>query len=222
PTTLYGMDTMMNLLLLYLMIGPSGAALSVDRLVVRYWRTRRALREGRPIPANLPPAPRVSANLALRLMQVNLCIIYLVSGLSKLLGPAWWNGTAIWRTMAVYEFSPMYNETYMNFLRFLCAHRWLWELCTSGAVVYTLVTEIGYPFLVWNRRLRWLMLTMAIGLHTGIALFMSLRTFSLMMVALNGSFVPASVIHRLLSRFGLGVPKATAVTKGPANPGARS
>src|SRR5262249_1194761 len=67
PTTLYGMDTMMNLLLLYLMIGPSGAALSVDRLVVRYWRTRRALREGRPIPANLPPAPRVSANLALRL-----------------------------------------------------------------------------------------------------------------------------------------------------------
>ena len=32
---LFGMDTMMNILLIYLMIGNSGAALSVDRLVAR-------------------------------------------------------------------------------------------------------------------------------------------------------------------------------------------
>ena len=43
PTTLFGLDTMMNLLLIYLMIGPSGAAFSVDRLIIRYWRTWRAL-----------------------------------------------------------------------------------------------------------------------------------------------------------------------------------
>src|SRR5262249_6064555 len=33
--TLFGGDTMMNILLIYLMIGPSGAALSVDRLLAR-------------------------------------------------------------------------------------------------------------------------------------------------------------------------------------------
>ncbi len=37
PVLLFGVDTMMVILLLYLMIGPSGAALSVDRLIARWW-----------------------------------------------------------------------------------------------------------------------------------------------------------------------------------------
>src|SRR5262249_3297931 len=35
PITLFGMDTIISILLLYLMIGPSGAALSGDRLAAR-------------------------------------------------------------------------------------------------------------------------------------------------------------------------------------------
>ena len=38
-------------------------------------------------------------------MQVHFCIIYLASGASKLQGPAWWNGTALWQTIANYEFA---------------------------------------------------------------------------------------------------------------------
>src|SRR5438105_3526422 len=37
PYMLFGVDTMMNILLIYLMIGPSGAAYSVDRLLARWW-----------------------------------------------------------------------------------------------------------------------------------------------------------------------------------------
>src|SRR5579884_2014821 len=95
PTVLFGQDTMMNILLLYLMVGPSGAALSVDRLIRHWWETRRARREGKPAPIWAPPQPLVSANVALRLIQVNLCFIYGMSGLSKLHGTSWWNGTAI-------------------------------------------------------------------------------------------------------------------------------
>src|SRR5436305_14433842 len=44
PVSLFGQDTILNLVLIYLMIGPSGAALSVDSLIRRYLFTRRALR----------------------------------------------------------------------------------------------------------------------------------------------------------------------------------
>src|SRR5208283_2934822 len=50
PMTLFGGDTMMNILLIYLMIGPSGAALSVDRLISRWWTRRKARLAGEPMP----------------------------------------------------------------------------------------------------------------------------------------------------------------------------
>ncbi len=205
PTTLFGMDTMMNLVLIYLMIGPSGAALSVDRLIMRYWTTWRALRARRPAPAMLRPAPRITANLALRLIQVNLCFIYLISGLSKLEGKAWWNGTAIWGTMANKEFSPPI-PFYWDALRYLAEHRMIWEISMTAGVVFTLATEIGFAFLIWNRSLRWIYLVMALVLHTGIAIFMGLNTFSLFMLVMLLAFVPMTTVHRLLAMLGRKAP----------------
>jgi hypothetical protein len=206
PTTLFGVDTMMNLLLIYLMIGPSGAALSVDRLVARYGATWRALRARRRAPDSIPPAPRVSANLALRLIQVNLCIIYLASGLSKR-GDVWWNGQAVWYTMANPEFSPMHFPSYVDGLVFLCRHRWLWETAMNLGALFTLAMEIGFPFLVWVRPLRWLMLASAVVLHTGIAVFMGLNTFSLFMMTMLVAFVPLEAIAWLVRLPGRRAPR---------------
>jgi Vitamin K-dependent gamma-carboxylase len=200
PTSIFGMDTMMNILLIYLMIGPSGAALSVDRLLSRLWVTYRARRDHLPVPAWTPPVPRVSANVALRLVQIHLCIIYMTSGLSKLQGNVWWNGTAVWATMAIYEYCPMQIGAYGALLKFLCAHRWLWETFMTGGVAFTLFTEIGFPFLAWNRKLRWFMITMAVFLHTGIAMVMGLRTFSLLMLTMLCAFVPQETVDRWRSQ----------------------
>ena len=54
-------------------------------------------------------------HVAIRLIQIHLCIIYLVSGLSKLLGKAWWEGTAVWGTLASFEFAPMQHGWYEGF-----------------------------------------------------------------------------------------------------------
>jgi hypothetical protein len=198
-TTLFGMDTMTNIALIYLMVGylftrPSARALSLDRLL---WRRRQA-RLGGARAAVAADASSVSVNFAVRMMQIHFCVIYLGSGLSKLLGAAWWNGTAVWWTMVNYEFAPMNLRYYNEFLGFLARHRPLWELVMTGGVIYTLVVEIGFPFLVWNRRLRWLMVIGGVGLHTGIALTMGLTGFSLMMLILLLSFVPSDVVRRLL------------------------
>src|SRR5205823_11664873 len=105
--------------------------------------------------------------------------------------------------MANYEFSPMHNRLYMNALYFLVDHRWLWELVMSGTAAFTLVFEIGFPFFmflayVWNPKLRSLTICSAVFLHLGIAFFMGLVTFSLMMLVAVSAFIPAQTWHQLL------------------------
>jgi hypothetical protein len=193
-TTFFGMDTIMNVLVLYLTLAhlfarPGTLALSLDRWL---WRRRHGEKgAGGDTTAS-------SATFAIRMMQIHFCIIYAGSGLSKLLGAAWWNGTAIWLTTANPEFAPLHLRYYHGLIVWLARHRVLWELSMTAGCMFTLVLEIGFPFLVWNRRLRWLMVIGAVMLHTGIALVMGLVGFSLMMLALLVSFIPPSTVRQLL------------------------
>jgi hypothetical protein len=216
PTTLFGMDTMMNILLIYLMIGPSGAALSVDRLLARWWAGGRVRVIGRwrafwarllgrpgPVAAVAPgspppdrPVPSVSANVAIRLLQIHLCIIYLVAGLAKLRGNTWWNGTAVWWTLANFEFAPMQHSWYMAALRALSKNILLLQVFLTVGTFFTLFFEIGYTFLIWVRT-RWLMLSMAIMLHGVIGLFMGLKTFALIMLVMNMGFLTTAEAYWL-------------------------
>ena len=191
--SVFGVDTMMNILAIYLMIGPSGAAFSVDRLIERWIAAKRGISE---LP---PPAPSVSANLSLRLIQVNFCLVYGMSGLSKLQGGSWWSGTATWLTMINFEFSPLQNHLYMTILRYVAARRWLWELIMQSSTFMTLFLELTMPVLIWNRRLRWLYICGCSMFHLSIALFMSLVCFSSMMLILLLSFVPGWTIRDFFS-----------------------
>ncbi len=191
---LFGMDTMTNIGLFYLMFAPCGAALSLDR-----WLQLRADKKrlgGKFVPA--PPEPLVSARLLTRAIQINFCLIYAGAGTSKLLGSSWWNATAPAGFLLNYSFAPFEVNGYTETIQFLIAHRWMWEiLCTVGTVG-TLVLELGFPFLVWNRRTRWVMVCGSVLLHTMIALLMGLVTFSLMMLALVASFVPPEAARQWL------------------------
>ncbi|HBI46592.1 MAG TPA: hypothetical protein DDY78_27615 [Planctomycetales bacterium] len=194
PTTNFGQDTMLIILMLYLMIGDSGAALSVDR-----WLELRRLRREQGGNANLALLPSWSANFAIRLIQVHFCIIYLVSGSSKLLGAAWWNGTAMWLTLANYNFAPMRVGLYNELLYVLCRNLWLWQICMTGAVVFTLFTEISFTYLVWSRRWRPFMVSCSVLMHLGIGLIMGLSVFSLFMLVMVLAFVPPETIHTFLN-----------------------
>jgi hypothetical protein len=191
---MFGVDTMTNILLIYLMIGPSGAALSLDRLIARWWRGERGT------PA-APPAPRVSANFAIRLMQLHICIIYLIAGVSKLQGTAWWNGTALWSVLANFEFAPMHIGLYNDLLRFVARDQFWLEMLLTGGCYFTLFFEIGYAFLVWFPRMRWVFLAGAIFLHGMIGMVMGLKTFSFVMLVMNMCFLRPEEVHWLLGWF---------------------
>jgi hypothetical protein len=230
---LFGVDTMMTILLFYLMIGPSGAAYSVDRLIARWWSRAKPDIIGRwrsfwrrpagviapaPVPSH-DPVPSISANVAIRLLQVHVCFIYLAAGLAKMLGQSWWDGTAVWGTLANYEFAPMQFEIYNSILRLLGHNKMVLLGFLTIAAYFTLFFEIGYAFLIWRPATRWLMLSMAIVLHGMIGLFMGLKTFSLMMLVMNMAFLkPAEVrwFFAMFSRKGKGEASAsTPSTNGP-------
>ena len=217
PTVLFGVDAMMNICVLYLVIAPSGAALSVDRLLRQYWARKQAERDKLPEPVFTPPAPLVSANFAIRLMQINVCLVYLISGLSKLKGDTWLAGTACWGVMANYEFSPMRSPLYMLMLRTLSEHRLLWEITVTSMTYFTLAFEISFIYLIWIRRLRWTMLVAAVFMHLGIAVCMGLVTFSMMMLVLVVSMVPPAVVRGLIERLKQGTKASLQLAPAEAN-----
>jgi hypothetical protein len=195
---LFGMDTMTNLALFYLMIAPCGAALSVDRWL--HVRRQRQSQGAAYVPK--PPEPLPSACFATRLLQINFCLIYGAAGVSKLLGSTWWNGTAPNRFLLNYSFAPFDVDFYVLMLKYLAAHRWLWEVVGSLGVVFTLVLELGFPFLIWNRYTRWVMVCGVVLFHTQIALLMGLVMFSLMMMTLVLAFVPPQYVRQTLQGWG--------------------
>jgi hypothetical protein len=196
----------MVILLTYLMIGPSGAAVSVDRLLARWWRRRKggaspASAGAAASPDDDRPTPSVSANIAMRLLQIHVCFIYAAAGFAKLQGNSWWTGTAVWGTLANSEFAPMQNEMYMYLLREMAANLLFVQVFLSLGTYFTLFFEISYAFLIWGKRTRWLLLFMAVVLHGVIGLFMGLKTFALMMLVMNMAFLPLPTVHWMLGLF---------------------
>jgi len=182
--TWFGMDSVLSMLLLYQLLGPTGATLSLDRLWQRYRQAQAALGSKGVVQAeDLAVAPSWSANLSLRLIQVHMGVIYFFAGVSKLQGDRWWSGSAAWYTMVVPELE-------LFSMRWLAqTPAWLYVSLVFAATYYTLAFEIAFIFLVWNRVLRPIMLAGAVALHAGIGLFMGLMGFGVAMLTGCAAFL---------------------------------
>lgn len=177
--SLFGLDQILTYCVMYLAFTPCGAVFSVDA-----WLRRRMLGRG-PLPATkilswLWPddRPRVSTNVATRLLQLHLCMIYLFGGLAKARGQMWWDGTALWYAVGNYEYQS-WDAT------FVAAYPSLFTALTHA----TFLWEIFYCALVWPRWTRPLTLAIAVGVHAGIGLGLGMATFGIMMIAANGIFI---------------------------------
>jgi hypothetical protein len=196
---LFGMDTMMNILLLYLMVGNSGAALSLDRLIARYRAARASLsRHGfidAPTRAFLAAAPpSTTAGFGLRLIQVHFCIIYASAGMSKLKGNAWWNGLAFWDVVANPEFTLLKYGWYESALRAVASVKPVFYFMCTLSVWGTLFIEIASPFLMWTRW-RLAIVFLATLMHAIIGVLMGLNVFELLMMVMLVAFLKDGVIR---------------------------
>jgi hypothetical protein len=151
--SIYGVDVFAQIALFYCMLMPVGATFSLDRSSGRE-----------------TGAPSSAARLAIRVLQIHLCIMYLACGLDKSAGEDWWNGEAIWCAL-------MRSDLCVFNMSWLASVPLIPRLLGLG----TLVIEAGYPIFVWPRRTRTLWALATISLHLGIAIFMRLYSFSAMM-----------------------------------------
>jgi len=176
PLSTFGLDDTLGMLLIGLAVGPSGARLSLDE---------RLLGAGQG-----SGAPSVHANVALRILQVHLCVVYFFSGCGKLFGASWWEGTAIWGAAANVQYRTLD-------LTWLAWH----PLVINVLTLVTLFWEVGYVALVWPRLTRRVFLATAVMVHLGIGLAMGMMEFGLAMITANLAFVPAASWRRLLPQF---------------------
>jgi hypothetical protein len=90
-------DTMMRLLALYLVLMPCGASWSVNAVFLRWWSSNHS-----PHPSPLPEGEGVSLSphlrpaWGLRLLQIQMALIFLAAGLEKVGDEAWLNGTSMY------------------------------------------------------------------------------------------------------------------------------
>jgi hypothetical protein len=173
---LFGLDQVNVMIATYLAIAPSGAIFSLDR----YFAKRR----GAAMPAN----SRVMTTIAIRLIQIQMCVIYLFGGIGKMRGELWWDGSAVWFAAANLEYQSVS-------LTWLVHQPWLIALLTHITVFW----ETFYPVLIWPRLTRPIFLALAVAVHGGIAIFLGMPTFGLAMIIGNMAFIPPEFVEQLVS-----------------------
>jgi hypothetical protein len=156
---------------LFLAISPCGAALSLDqvRSAGKFWSAQQR-----------PQWP-------VRLMQVQLSLIYLASAQAKLNGNAWPQGTAV-----------SYALRLQDMLLLPTPHWFTTSALLMNAVTWgTLAVELSVGILVWNRRLRPWVLAAGVVMHTVITLTIAVGFFTLAVFVLYLAFVPPHIVERL-------------------------
>ncbi len=145
---------------------------------------RRARQRGRPL--TLLRAP-----WAMRLLQLELALGYLLSAWSKARGDTWHDGTAIALSLRIED------------LQRFVVPEWLFEqsvllnLVTWGALAF----EATFFVAVWPSRLRLPVLAAGVMFHIGIDVFLDIGFFSLAIMLAYLAFLPTELADRLVGRF---------------------
>jgi hypothetical protein len=155
----YGVDAFAHIMLFYFIWMPIGETWSLDR------RLGRTTGE-----------PSSAARLALRVLQIHLCMVYFFSGFEKSLGIDWHTGEAIWCVVMRRDLCPFD-------LSWIAQAPWLALIAAKG----TLLVEMAYPIFVWPRRTRLLWAATTISMHVGIGVIMGLWSFAAVMSVLTFS-----------------------------------
>jgi predicted DCC family thiol-disulfide oxidoreductase YuxK len=185
PAIVYGVHWIVAGLLLVMCFAPVGRALSLDR--VRAVRKAKLQNPGTTLEAVLPPYHSPWAGACIRLIQIQMAVIFFYSAISKLDSGIWLSGDAVWIMFTKDEY---YHPIIIGVL---ASHYWLANLATYG----TILIEIAFPFLIWQRGTRPYLLAAAIFLHLQFAFLMGLFYFAFVMIMGHLSFVRPEWLVRL-------------------------
>ncbi|MER5178669.1 HTTM domain-containing protein [Streptomyces sp. NPDC002896] len=127
-------------------------------------------------------------NAALFVIMAEACLIYATAGWYKVQGSRWQDGTAVYYPLQLDSFSP-----WPALSDALAAHGTLVMLMTYG----TVAVQVAFPFTLFNRRVKNVLLAAMICEHAVIAVVLGLPFFSLAMISADAVFLPTSFLRRV-------------------------
>ena len=130
-------------------------------------------------------------NGALFVIMAEACLIYATAGWYKIQGSRWQDGTAVYYPLHLEYFSP-----WPGLADLLSASGTMVMLVTYG----TVLVQVAFPFTLFNRRVKNVLLAVMITEHAVIAVVLGLPFFSLAMIAADAVFLPTAFLRRMGGR----------------------
>ena len=133
-------------------------------------------------------APITAHNLALVVLAFQVCAIYVSGGLYKAGGDPWAHGYAIYDPLQTAQFGtwPVLSDL-------LTAWGPMVVVMTWGSLMF----QIAFPFLLFNRYTKIIALLGILSFHIAIGVLMGLPWFSLTMIAVDAIFIRDRSYRRL-------------------------
>jgi hypothetical protein len=171
PWVLNSGDALLHVEALILALSPCGQALSLDRRrsTGTFWSAQNR------------------APWAMRLLQIQLSLIYLSTVRAKMSGHAWPEGTAVSYALRLQDMLIVPTPHWIT------TNALLMNVATWG----TLALELSLGILVWNKRLRPWVLAGGLVMHSMIMITIAVGFFAPAMFVLYLAFVPPEVVQRL-------------------------
>lgn len=120
-------------------------------------------------------------NAALAVIMAEVCLIYATAGWYKIQGSRWQDGTAIYYPLKLDYFAP-----WPGLSGFVAAS----ALVVMVVTYVTVIAQVAFPFTLFNRRVKNVLLVLMIGEHAGISVLLGLPFFSMAMIAADAVFLP--------------------------------
>ncbi|MFD7289760.1 HTTM domain-containing protein [Streptomyces sp. NPDC059863] len=155
-----------------------------------WWAANRYAPDGEPR-ALLDVVANLVHNAGLAVIMAEVCLVYATAGWYKIQGSRWQDGTALYYPLKLDYFSPLPDLSGL--------------LATSGVMVMllsygTVIVQVAFPFTLFNRRVKNVLLVAMMLEHAGIAVLLGLPFFSLAMIAADAVFLPTNFLRWLGGR----------------------
>ena len=160
-----------------LMIAPVSSALSIDNLLKRINNSKTK--------AAYIPDEMVSEFYSYLIVFVGVGLVYFDSIFYKLQSPLWMSGLGVWLPASM-PFAVNFNaSSILNMEWFM-----------KGLGYLTLVFEVLFLFLFWNKRFRLIFFIIGLGLHIGIYILYPIPQFAQLVVAMYVLLLPPFIGKR--------------------------
>lgn len=174
-----GGDVLIRLALLFCVFANLSKHWSIDA----WWRRRRRISSIYPaaITRRIPPWVSAAAhNTAVMLCGYQVVLVYVNSGIFKLMGEEWLEGSALYYALNldVFRVFPQLSDIAWHVTPFVLVGSWI-----------SIWAQLLFPLLMLWRPTRYAALLAIMGMHFGIGLFLGLWPFSIAMIALDLVFV---------------------------------